>query len=94
MITKDNLIVHELIGLNVKVVSSISKPYEGISGRVVWETLNILEIEVGDGSRKKIPKKNTKFEFELDDGEKAIVNGSELLNKPENRLKRSIRKIK
>ncbi|HIH19126.1 TPA: hypothetical protein HA225_04045 [Candidatus Micrarchaeota archaeon] len=35
MITPQNLRIHELIGLEVRVARSLSVPYEGIEGRVV-----------------------------------------------------------
>ncbi|MEM3364108.1 MAG: ribonuclease P protein component 1 [Candidatus Micrarchaeia archaeon] len=93
MITKKNLIVHELIGLNVKVSSSRSRPYVGIEGTVLDETLNTLVIECAGGQAKRIPKKGCIFEFTLPSGEKASVKGDLLLNLPENRLKRGIHKI-
>lgn len=94
MITKKNLVVHEIIGLKVKVVSSISRPYVGIEGIVLDESLNTFVIEAKDGRAKRVPKGNCMFEFTLPSGEKAIVNGKELLNLPENRLKRGMHKVK
>lgn len=92
MITPDNILVHELIGLKVRVVESLSRPHEGIEGIVVGETLNTLLVESPNG-KKRVPKKNTKFEFELQGGRRVLVNGEDILNRPENRLKRGIHKI-
>ncbi len=93
MITKKNLIVHELIGLKIKVASSDSKPYVGIEGVVLDESLNTFVIECKDGKTKRVPKGNCVFEFILPTGEKVKVKGEELVNLPENRLKRGIHKI-
>ncbi|MEM0438192.1 MAG: ribonuclease P protein component 1 [Candidatus Micrarchaeia archaeon] len=92
MITPENILVHELIGLKVRVVESLSRPHEGIEGVVVGETLNTLLVQSLKG-KKRVPKKNTKFEFELPDGRRVVVNGEDILNRPENRLKRGIHKI-
>lgn len=92
MITPENILVHELIGLKVRVVESLSRPHEGIEGVVVGETLNTLLVQSSKG-KKRVPKKNTKFEFELPGGRRVLVNGEDILNRPENRLKRGIHKI-
>jgi len=94
MITPKNLIVHEIIGLKVKVVSSASKSYIGISGVVLDETLNTFVIETPERKLKRVPKKNCVFEFTLPDTNQQVrVKGEKLLNLPENRLKRGIHKI-
>ncbi|MCX8200219.1 MAG: ribonuclease P protein component 1 [Candidatus Micrarchaeota archaeon] len=93
MITKKNIIVHELIGLNVAVSESKSKPYVGVKGVVIDETLNTLIIESSDGKMRRIPKKGCVFEFVLPSGEAVRVKGADLLNYPENRIKRNMHKI-
>ena len=93
MITQENILVHELIGLKVKVLESFSKPHIGIEGLVIHETLNTLVVQTST-SKKRVPKRNSKFEFTLPDGKKIIVYGDEILNRPENRLKYGIRKLK
>jgi ribonuclease P protein subunit POP4 len=77
---------HELIGLNIEVVSSTHPGYVGLRGRVVDETRHMLVIEV-DGVEKKVPKAACVFEFD-DHGRKERIRGSEIEFKPEDRIKR------
>lgn len=77
---------HELIGLNVEIVSSTHPGYVGLQGRVVDETRRMLVIE-SDGTERKVPKASCVFEFD-DMGRKERVRGSEIEFKPEDRVKR------
>ena len=77
---------HELIGLDVEVVSSTHPGYVGLRGRVVDETQSMLVIE-SDGVEKKVPKTTCVFEFG-DQGRKERVKGSDIEFKPEDRVKR------
>lgn len=77
---------HELIGLEVEIVSSTHKGYVGIRGRVVDETKRMLVIESG-GADKKIPKGSCVFEF-VDGGKRERVEGADIEFRPEDRVKR------
>ncbi|MDD4250740.1 MAG: ribonuclease P protein component 1 [Candidatus ainarchaeum sp.] len=80
-INKENILYHELIGLNVKVVESSDPKKIGINGKIIDETKNTFILE----NKKIIPKKECIFEFDLN--EKIIVDGKMILKKPENRIK-------
>lgn len=82
MITRKNIKKHELIGLYCEVLYSSNKNQEGIKGEVQDETKNILLIQ-----GKKIQKKDAKFRFTLQN-EDVIVDGNEILFRPEDRVKR------
>ena len=84
-ITKENLAMHELIGLHVKVVKSSEAGRVGSAGKVVDETRNLLVIEK-DGEEKKLPKAECEFEFIVGD-EKVLVEGKKISCKPEQRVK-------
>ncbi|HIH29829.1 TPA: ribonuclease P protein subunit [Candidatus Micrarchaeota archaeon] len=88
MITPQNLRIHELIGLEVRVARSLSVPYEGIEGRVVDETKNTLVILGKDGAERRIPKKGCVFEFVLPGGEKTELDGESIAFRPFDRLKK------
>jgi len=88
-ITPFNVLRHELIGLRAKVVDSKHQGY-GCVGRVVDETLNTITIRTLDGE-KKIPKKDSLFEFTLPSGAKVRVEGGLLLSRPEDRTKKKHR---
>lgn len=85
--SRSNLKCHELIGLEVKVVEHSNKGLEGLCGRVVWETKNMLIIE-SFGREVKAPKSFGRFSFKLpNSGISVIVMGEEILENPGERIK-------
>ena len=91
MITKNNLVHHEFIGLNVDVKSKTDKSLN-LFGTVIDETKNTFKIE-SDGQEKVIPKKGSIFTFEIPSGEKVEVTGDILSIRPEDRIKKRFKKI-
>lgn len=87
-ITPQNLVRHELIGLEVKIAKSTDPTQRGVKGKVVDETYNILKIETKEGKEKKIPKANCVFIFTLPSGIKVEVDGKLLVGRPEDRIKK------
>jgi ribonuclease P protein subunit POP4 len=88
-ITSKNILGHEMIGLNVKVIKSTNIAREGIKGVVVDESQNTFVILGSKGKNEKkfiLPKKECEFEFDLEN-EKVIVKGIDVLKKPEERVK-------
>ena len=73
MITVNNLVHHEFIGLSVSV-TSVSNESLRLKGTVIDETKNTIKIEVDDNVEKIIPKKGSIFVFELPTGEKVEIN--------------------
>ncbi|MEA1924460.1 MAG: ribonuclease P protein subunit [Candidatus Altiarchaeota archaeon] len=88
-ITPLNILRHELIGLRAKVVGS---KYQGCrcEGGIVDETLNTITLKTRDGE-KKIPKKDSLFEFTLPSEAKVRVEGGLLLSRSEDRTKKKHR---
>jgi ribonuclease P protein subunit POP4 len=86
MISKKNIHKHELIGLPTEIISSTHNGYVGMKGLIVDETMNTVVLEV-DSSEKVIPKKGTKFRFSLP--EEVEVNGSKLIFRPQDRIKKA-----
>ena len=80
--TPENLPKHELIGLQVEVVEASNDNYIGISGEVLDETRDTLNI---DG--KTVEKKSCVFLFELPTGEEVKIKGNVIAKRPEERLK-------
>lgn len=81
-----NLLRHDLIGLDVKVVDSINKSLIGLNGKIVDETKNSIEIE-RDEKVKKIIKSQAVFEIELE-GQAYHIDGRLLVGRPEDRIKK------
>ena len=85
-ITKKNIVRHELIGLKVKITSSPDPSQIGIEGTIIDEYKNLIVVKTDRGV-KKIEKKYRIFHFSLPEGEKAVVNGSKIALRPEDRVK-------
>jgi len=82
-----NILAHELIGLEVKVIHSPNMHEVGIKGRVVFETKNCLIIDRG-GKRSVVAKGARLFLFKVDEGSPVAVVGDRLIGRPEERVKR------
>lgn len=90
-ISPHNILRHELIGLNVKVILARNLAIKGARGIVINESRNMLTIEE---KRRKlmIPKNIATFRFRLPNGVLVDVDGERLVGKPENRLKTRVRR--
>ncbi len=88
-ISPKELVRHELIGLDVKIISSTNRSAVGIVGKVVDESRNMLVIDV-KGQHKKFAKKDCVFAFRLPGGW-VRVRGSLLIGRPEDRIKKKFR---
>jgi len=91
MITPENLVRHELIGLHVRIIKAKNSQIVGIKGRVVDESRNTLTFEV-KGKEKVFPKDECIFEFRLPSGVRVRVDGKLLVSRPENRIKKKFPK--
>ncbi len=90
-ISPQNILRHELIGLNVKVVRATAEGLKGTTGVIIDETRNMLTIR---SRRRKVmvPKNIATFRFSLANGVRVDVDGERLVAKPENRLKTKVRR--
>ncbi len=85
------ILKHELIGLNAKVIQSSQPAYLDIEGRVIDETRNTLVIQ-HDKKRKIVAKNVAVLNFTLSDGTVVEINGKAIVGRPENRVKKRIRR--
>ena len=92
MITSNNLVHHEFIGLKVHVTSVKNKSLD-LKGTIIDETKNTIKIEEEDNAEKLIPKKGSIFVFELPNGEKVEIDGNILSIRPEEKKKKRFKKI-
>ncbi len=90
MITPQNITAHEWIGLKVKVAKSTDPTLQGLEGIVRDETMNTFTIEV-DGKLRQVQKQKTTFRAELRT-QNVEVDGSLLRFRPEDRVKKGLRK--
>lgn len=92
MISKENILAHELIGLEARVIESSDLKRKGLQGRIVDETQHTLKIEKKSGKEIIVPKKEVVLEIILQNGEKIRVEGKRIEEKPEDRIKTFWRK--
>ncbi len=76
----------ELIGRHVTIRECTDPTLDDKSGLIIDETKNTFLIEI-EKKEKKVGKNIAKFEFE-DDGKKIILDGSKLIFRPEDRIKK------
>ncbi len=84
-----NIVLHELIGLHVKVILSHDLLRTGLSGSVIDETKNTLVVDTEKGVRKVI-KSGSVFEFAIGN-KRFIVEGKEIAFHPHKRIKKGIK---
>jgi len=90
-VTSD-IIRYEFIGIEAKVVKSRHPNYVGIVGKVIDETKNMFTI-LHNGKRKKIIKDSVIFHFTFPDATTVEIDGKLLVGRPEDRLKKRIRRL-
>jgi ribonuclease P protein subunit POP4 len=85
-----NLIRHELIGLNAEIKDSDNASQIGLKGKVIDEKMNILVIRTKNGD-KTVEKKSVEITFFIDE-KKVAIDGKQLVSRPEDRIKKKIKK--
>jgi ribonuclease P protein subunit POP4 len=90
-ITPQNILRHELIGLDVRVARATNPNLRGVKGKIVDESRNMIAV-VDRGRKMLIPKNVATFRFKLEDGTVVDVDGTRLVARPENRLKTKVKR--
>jgi len=80
-----------LIGLNAKVSKSSNPEYIGINGKVIDETRNTLVISYKE-KEKTVVKDVAVFHFTLPDGTMVEIDGKSIVGRPENRVKKKVKR--
>ena len=87
-----DIIRHEFTGTEAKVVKNPNPDCVGLSGRVADETRNTLTLMCED--RKRVIVKNSSlFHIKFADGTVVEIEGKLLEGRPEDRLKKTIRRL-
>ena len=87
-----DVIRYEFIGAEGKVAQSPHEDYVGVGGKVVGETRNTF-IFLNEGQRRSVIKESVVFNFKFDDGTIVQIDGKLLMGRPEDRLKKSIKRL-
>jgi ribonuclease P protein subunit POP4 len=99
MITAQNIIHHEFIGLDVFVIASSNPSLTSISGRIIDETKQMFVIQpyidakkssqmsdMQSSQMKKVAKKGSVFRCVLPDGRLVDVDGDAICTAPHRRI--------
>jgi ribonuclease P protein subunit POP4 len=82
----------EFIGTEGKVAKSRHPSYVGLSGEVINETKNTFTI-LHAGKTKSVIKDSAVFHFKFSDGTIVEIDGKLLTGRPEDRLKKSVKRL-
>ncbi len=82
----------EFIGTEAKVVRSTHRSYVGLRGKIVNETRNTFTI-LHNSERKIVVKGSSFFHFKFSDGTIVEIDGKLLVGRPEDRLKKRVRRL-
>ena len=84
MILSENLVYHELIGLQTQVSTSSNTSLIGKKGQIIDETQSMFYLKTNNAI-KLIPKNKSNWQFCLAD-QKITIEGSKLNRRSEDRL--------
>jgi len=82
----------EFIGAEGKITQSRHADYVGISGEVINETKNTFTI-MHAGKPKDVIKGSAVFRFKFSDSTIVEIDGKLLVGRPEDRLKKSVKRL-
>ena len=85
MISLKNILYHELIGTEIKILESPQKNLTSISGQIIFETKNMLHLRINN-MLKLIPKTIIKKSILFTPSGVCFINGKSLIGRPEDRI--------
>jgi ribonuclease P protein subunit POP4 len=87
MITPQNILSHELVGLGAKIVESTDPTLAGVKGTIVFETKNTISIRTGIKTRQIAKSAAKKIEVATQAGA-CFISGPSMIARPEDRVSR------
>lgn len=84
-----NILIHEIIGLEMEVLKDSNPSNKYFKGFVTDESKNTITLE---GNKKRIIAKKDAVLLLTIDGKTMQIEGKSLLGRPEDRIKRKIKK--
>ncbi|MCW4021585.1 MAG: ribonuclease P protein component 1 [archaeon] len=86
-----SIVQDEFIGLEANVVKCSNLSVVGLTGQVVDETRNTFTLSC-NSERKVVIKDTAVFDFTLSNGTVVEIDGKVIMGRPEDRLKKRIRR--
>jgi ribonuclease P protein subunit POP4 len=87
-----DIIRQEFIGTEGRITRSSHVGYVGLRGQVLYETKNTFVIQ-HEGKMKSVVKESAVFHFKFPDGTVVEIDGKLLVGKPEDRLKKIVKRL-
>jgi ribonuclease P protein subunit POP4 len=87
-----DIVRYEFIGTQARVAQSLHRDYVGVGGLVVGETRNTFALR-SEGKTKSVIKESVIFNFRFGDGTVVEVDGKLLVGRPEDRLKKNMKRL-
>jgi ribonuclease P protein subunit POP4 len=87
-----DIIRYEFIGSHGKVAQSQHIDYVGLNGTIMSETRNTFTFQ-HEGKNKSIIKESAIFNFKFNDGTTVQIDGKLLVGRPEDRLKKTMKRL-
>ncbi len=84
MITPENIVLHEMIGLRTEIVNSTNNQIVGLKGTILNETKSMFVLDTENGI-KSFSKKDNDWKFSIKNHD-VEINGKILCKRPEDRL--------
>ena len=84
MITVDNIVKHELVGIQTRIVDSTNSQIIGLNGTIIDETKSMLKINTSKGV-KLLPKSINTWSFNVN-GQEKIIEGPKISKRPFERI--------
>jgi ribonuclease P protein subunit POP4 len=92
MKVRPDIICCEFVGLDAEITKSKHQNSVGASGKIIDETRNTFIIS-SEGKKKVVAKDSSSFRFNFRDGTIVEIHGRLLVGRPEDRLKKNIRRL-
>jgi ribonuclease P protein subunit POP4 len=87
-----DIVREEFIGTQAAIIRSPVSSYLGMAGPVVEETRNTITL-LHESGPKHIIKELSIFNFQFPDGTTVEIDGKLLVGRPEDRLKKTIKRL-
>ena len=87
-----DIIRAEFIGTEARIAESRHADYVGISGQIVNESKNTFTISKA-GKQSNVIKEAAVFRFKFSDGTTVDIDGKLLVGRPEDRLKKNVKRL-
>lgn len=89
MITRENILSHEIIGLYATIEGCSNRFLANLSGRIILETKNMIGIETSRGIKKLSKSVAREIKLDLNSGCSCYISGSSLIGRPEDRISKN-----